>query len=60
MVELIEGAAREHLDYHRVLRLVCSGQVRGERRLRRWYVCPEDLRRWKRENMEQREPSPAA
>jgi hypothetical protein len=53
VLEQLRG--RGQIAYNRLLRLIQTGEVRGQRIGKRWFVDLTDLARWKRE----REPAPA-
>jgi hypothetical protein len=57
VVPAMAGTVAGQIAYGRLLRLIQTGEVRGQRVGRRWFVDPDDLVRWKRE---QTEPAPAA
>jgi hypothetical protein len=45
----MDATTEVYIAYGRLLRLIQTGQIRGTRVEKSWFVDLEDLRRWKRE-----------
>ncbi len=48
MAPVMEGAVASRLSYHRLLRLIQVGDVRGARCRGKWFVDVNDALRWAR------------
>lgn len=58
MQELVEVAVQTGAGYDALRLAIMRGELRGERRGRRWFCDAADARRWKAERFN--EPAPAA